>query len=117
MIDLDDRWTAALLLGVVAGLMAVYLGWLNVLGLRGKVTLLFFRASIGAFSVATVSSMSVLAMIVGYLTPEREAIPVVENVGLGLIVLTVGSVLISLLCLLAGVITLALASKRRSFRI
>ena len=111
---LEDRSTLALLLGVLAALMAAYLVWLNVRGVRGKVSSSLFRIAIAAFSLGIIATMTTLAMMVGYLKVEGEAIPIVEKIGTVLLVIGAGSVAVSILCLAGGAIARLVRLKRRS---
>lgn len=101
---LEDRSNLALLLGLLAALMAAYFVWLNVRGIRGKVSSSLCRIAIAAFSIGIVASMTVLAILVGYLRVEGEAVPIVEEIGTSLLVIGVCSFAVSILSLVVGVV-------------
>jgi hypothetical protein len=113
-VGLEDRSTLALLLGLLAVLMAAYLVWLNVRGVRGKVRSSLCRIAIAAFSVGIIASMTVLAIMVGYLRVEGEAIPIVEKVGTFLLVIGVGAFGVSIVSLIAGAVARIVRRRRGS---
>ena len=112
--SLQNRSTVALLLGLLSALMAVYLVWLNVRGVRGKVHSPLFRIAIAAFSACVIAIMTVLAMMVGYLKTDGEAIPTVEKTGTSLLVFGVGSFAVSMLCFVAGMVARVVRRKSGS---
>jgi hypothetical protein len=110
--DAADRLAAGVLLGAVTVAIAVYLVWLNVWGIRGKVTSTLFRLAIASGSAAVLAAMIVVTMIFAYLSRDRTAIPIVENIGMGLIIAAVVCFAISIVCLVSGTVLHALSSRR-----
>jgi hypothetical protein len=104
---------SGVLIVVFGCILGIALLLVNVVFVPQIVRSRWYRASIASISVALTSAVIVIGAAMAYVTLEREAIPVVEDIGVGIVVLGAGSILTSLVCLVGGLIAGARVSKPR----
>ena len=106
-----DRGGGGVAIIALGGILGICLLFNNLVIVPQIVRSRWYRASIASMSLAVSLAVIVVGIALAYVNLERDAIPVVENVGVGMIIVAASAVLASLLCWLGGLIASARAAK------
>lgn len=113
MISDEQRICASVLMGVMAGAAAIYLGYLNLITFRRVVRARSFRVGIALISISIVLGIVFLAMLIGYIEPDREAVPIIEQLGIALVVGITALSGLAVFCFGVGLLGRVLGSRKQ----
>lgn len=105
---------ASMLMWVVAGFVALFLGYLNLVTFRRVLRTRLFRVGIALISMSIVLGIAFIALLIGYLKPDREAVPIIEQMGMTLVVGIAALSTLSVFCFCVGILSRVLGSKSES---